>query len=189
MSYAGGFEYGPVDFVDFRGGLAFKYEAAFPHGLPICGDGYGNFWVVDVTNDGAWDSVFYASHDPPVIVYEAPCLATFLDDLFDKCRTDSKGRLDFIHDDATAKIWREDPWVRRVSDIDDSSDPALMAFCRTLQPAQRVCDLRSRTRGAGFAWGRFGPETPVRRDGDRLLFAIEAPPAKRSWRDRLFGKG
>ena len=41
--------YGTVDQVDFTGrDLMFEVEAAFPYGLPIAADGYGNFWVVDL---------------------------------------------------------------------------------------------------------------------------------------------
>jgi hypothetical protein len=188
VTYAGGFDYGPVDRVDFRGELEFELEGAFPHGLPLCGDGYGNFWVVDVTDDGAWDSVFYASPDPPVLVYQASSLAAFLDDLFDMCRPDGKGHVDLVHDEAAARIWRDDPWARRASELDGTTDPALAAFLRTSNPDALVCDLRERTMGSGFAWGRFGPTTPVKRDADRLLFAVEPPPPKRSWLDRLLGR-
>ncbi len=41
--------YGTVEQVDFAGrDLMFEFEAAFPYGLPIAADGYGNFWVVDL---------------------------------------------------------------------------------------------------------------------------------------------
>jgi hypothetical protein len=39
--------YGAVEHVDFTGrDLMFEFEPAFPFGLPIAADGYGNFWVV-----------------------------------------------------------------------------------------------------------------------------------------------
>src|ERR671910_880335 len=41
--------YGTLEQVDFTGrDLTFEFEAAFPFGLPLAADGYGNFWVVDL---------------------------------------------------------------------------------------------------------------------------------------------
>jgi cell wall assembly regulator SMI1 len=41
--------YGTLEQVDFTGrDLMFEFEQAFPDGLPIAADGYGNFWVVDL---------------------------------------------------------------------------------------------------------------------------------------------
>jgi hypothetical protein len=187
LTYASGFEYAPMDFVDFEGYLAFEFAEALPRGRPICGDGYGNFWVVDVTSDGTWGGVFFACHDPPVLVYQAPSLAAFLDDLFDMRRPNPRGHVDSVLDEGVTTIWRKDPWVRPVSDVDASGDPELATFCKRLKPQHLVCDLRKRTRGQGFAWGRFGPKTPVVRDGDRLLFAIEKPEPRSLW-DRVLGR-
>ena len=39
--------YGMVEQVEFTGrDLMFEFEQAFPYGLPIAADGYGNFWVL-----------------------------------------------------------------------------------------------------------------------------------------------
>jgi len=49
LAYCSGFEEGPLDVVDFTGlDCSFAYEDAFPYGHPIAGDGFGNFWVVDL---------------------------------------------------------------------------------------------------------------------------------------------
>src|SRR5215203_7539296 len=40
---------GIINQVDFAGRLpTFEFEAAFPHGLPLATDGFGNFWLVDL---------------------------------------------------------------------------------------------------------------------------------------------
>lgn len=72
--------YGTVDQVDFTGrGLMFEFEQAFPYGLPIAADGYGNFWVVDLHPDSArWGPIYFAGHDAPVILYQADSLEQFL---------------------------------------------------------------------------------------------------------------
>jgi hypothetical protein len=48
------------------------------HGISLAGDGAGNFWVVDLTSDSrSWGPIFYACHDPPVVVYQAEGLSHF----------------------------------------------------------------------------------------------------------------
>jgi hypothetical protein len=76
--------YGTVEQVDFTGrNLMFEFEPAFPHGLPIAADGYGNSWVVDLHPDTArWGPIYFACHDAPVILYQAGSLDLFLSELF-----------------------------------------------------------------------------------------------------------
>ena len=47
-------------------------------------------------------------------------------------------------------------------------------------------DLRAPEIGMGFSWGRYGPRTQVRRDGDERLFAYARPEKKPGLRGRLF---
>ncbi len=61
-----------------------------------------------------------------------------------------------------------------------STDPALRAFAATLDDRFLVVDLRRAELGAGFAWGRFGPDTTIRRAGLQRIFAC-APPAPGRW--------
>ena len=51
-----------------------------PAGHPIATDGSGNFWVLDLTPDTVDVApVFFVCHDPPVMLYQAPDLATWAD--------------------------------------------------------------------------------------------------------------
>jgi hypothetical protein len=38
-----------VPFVVANGPMSFEAPEAFPSGLPIAGDGFGNFWILDLT--------------------------------------------------------------------------------------------------------------------------------------------
>jgi len=54
--------------VDFSGEHAFfEFEALTPAGIPIAADGFGNFWVVDIAEDGLWSRVLFICHDPPAV--------------------------------------------------------------------------------------------------------------------------
>src|SRR5215212_5984159 len=76
--------YGTIAQVDFTGrDLMFEFEAAFPFGLPIAADGYGNYWVVDLLPYTAkWGPIYFVCHDAPVILYQADTLDQFLSELF-----------------------------------------------------------------------------------------------------------
>jgi hypothetical protein len=188
LRFTRGFDFKPVDEVDLRGELDFEDESIFPLGRPICGDGCGNFWVVDVNPEsGAWAPVFYACHDPPVVAYQAPTLAAFLTELFKMGRRDATNAVDHVHEQVVFTIWKENPGLIPALEARQSSDPELRAFAEGLDERALIADLREPRIGSGFSWGRFGLGTEVQRAGSQLLFAI-TPPEKKSLFARLFGR-
>ena len=48
LAFASGFEVEPIGLVDFLGRHPFEFKDAFPYGVPLAGDGEGNFWVQDI---------------------------------------------------------------------------------------------------------------------------------------------
>src|SRR5258708_14414369 len=57
---------------------------ALPCSVDLLGDGYGNFWVVDVNStSGKWGVVLFVCHDPPAIAVQATDLGQFLLQLLD----------------------------------------------------------------------------------------------------------
>jgi hypothetical protein len=85
--------------------------------------------------------------------------------------------VDDVHEDRPFNVWGSDPDV-----VDHATalaaDDELAAFAAGLDERFGFVDLRSPQVGMGFAWGRHGPRTQVRRDGYRRLFAY-APPEQR----------
>jgi len=59
-----GIDGGPLQTIDFTGrSLSFGAPDTFPLGLPIAGDGFGNFWILDLTPDELETApVFFAWH-------------------------------------------------------------------------------------------------------------------------------
>lgn len=42
-------------------------------------DGFGNYWVADLTSRSTeWGPIYFACHDPPVVVFQSPNLSHFL---------------------------------------------------------------------------------------------------------------
>jgi hypothetical protein len=154
---------GPIDFT----GRSLDYEDRdlFPAGLPIAGDGAGNFWVLDVTpqeRDAA--PVFFASHDPPMAVFESRDLGNWLGRVLTAVSSTPT-------DDATLP-----PLLARADAL--AADDELRAFADSLDDRFMFADLRRAEPRTGFEWGRFGARTEVRRHGFARLFAL-APPERR----------
>ena len=178
--------YGTVEQVDFTGrDLTFEFEAVFPFGLPIAADGYGNFWVVDLGPDTVrWGPIYFACHDAPVVLYQADSLEEFLSELFRMFKPPHRSLVDDVHEDRLAHVWRTNPGVLSYEQCLHSNDPILSAFARELDDSYGIIDLRRAKPGDGFSWGRYGPNTLVKRFGMHAVFAYQKP---RGLVSRLFG--
>jgi SMI1 / KNR4 family (SUKH-1) len=177
---------GTVEQVDFTGeDLMFGFEEVFPYGLPIAADGYGNFWVVDLhPRTVRWGPIYFACHDPPVILYQADSLEQFLNELFRMFRPPHQSLVDDVHEDRLAHVWRTNPGVLSYEQCLQSGDPVLSAFARELDESFKVIDLRRAKPGDGFSWGRYGPRTLVKRFGTHAVFAYQK---RKGFFTRLFG--
>jgi SMI1 / KNR4 family (SUKH-1) len=164
----------------------FEFEQAFPDGLPIAADGYGNFWVVDLHPDTTrWGPIYFACHDAPVILYQADSLEQFLSELFRMFEPPHQSLIDDVHEDRLAHVWRTNPGVLSYEQCLDAEDPILSAFARELGHSFQIIDLRLAKPGDGFSWGRYGPRTQIRRFRRHAVFAYEKPKSVIS---RLFGR-
>ncbi|HYG35777.1 MAG TPA: SMI1/KNR4 family protein [Clostridia bacterium] len=188
LAFCSGIE-GCLDGIDFTGGsMAFEYVEGFPHGLPFAADGCGNFWVLDITPQTTQTApVFFACHDAPVILYQSPDLATFLAEVFRMNTPPHKSLVDDVHDDRLFDVWRKNPGVVDQPTAAAASDPVLRSFASSLPAHFEIVDLRNVQPGMGFSWGRYGPQTEVRRHGFERIFAYAKPP-KTGFFAKLFGR-
>src|SRR5215211_873293 len=150
--------YGTVEQVEFTGrDLMFEFEQAFPYGLPIAADGYGNFWVLDLHPDTTkWGSIYFACHDAPVILYQAGSLEQFLLELFRMFQPPHQSLIDDVHEDRLAHVWQTNPGVLSHEQCLRSGDPILSAFARELDESFQIIDLRLAKPGDGFSWAVTG---------------------------------
>src|SRR5215204_7067 len=169
--------YGTVEQVEFTGrDLMFEFEQAFPYGLLIAADGYGNFWVLDLHPDTTkWGSIYFACHDAPVILYQAGSLEQFLLELFRMFQPPHQSLIDDVHEDRLAHVWQTTPGVLSHEQCLRSGDPILSAFARELDESFQIIDLRLAKPGDGFSWGRYGPKTQIQRFGTHAVFAYKKP--------------
>jgi cell wall assembly regulator SMI1 len=167
---------GALETIDFTGrALSFGGDELFPSGLPIAHDGYGNHWVLDLTPDEAASApVFFACHDPAVVLFQSPDLGHFLHETFRMYVPPHASLVDDVHEDRLFHVWRTNP-----GELDHAAalagDESLRAFAAELDERFAFVDLRAPEIGMGFSWGRFGPRTEVRRHGYERLFAFARP--------------
>ena len=176
LSACGGF-YGTVEQVDFTGrDLIFEFEPAFPDGLPIAADGYGNFWVVDLNpHSTRWGPIYFVCHDAHVVLYQADSLEQFLSELFRMFEPPHQSLVDDVHEDRLANVWQTNPGVLSYEHCLRSEDPILSAFARELDESFQIIDLRRARPGDGFSWGRYGPRTKIKRFRTHAVFAYQKP--------------
>jgi hypothetical protein len=156
--------------------MAVDYSEIFPRGIPIAADVFGNFWMVDLTPSSTdWAPIYFACHDAPIILYQSPSLEHFLTALLHADGTSEEDLIDGVHEDTLFEVWRENPGVLSQEECLRSADPELNAFARELDPSFQLIDMRNPAIGFGYSWGRYGPDTVVRRYGTIPLFAYRAP--------------
>ena len=188
MAYTSGFTGGAISLVDLTSRKCdFEFYAAFPHGHPIAADGFGNFWVIDLLPDSTdWGPIYFVCHDPAVILYQSATLQDFLDALFKASVPPYTSLLNDVLEDRLFRVWSSNPGVVAYERARASSDPDIRAFAESLDPTYQIIDMRQAPVGFGFSWGRYGPQTEVRRHGTIRIFAYQQ--RKKSFLQRVFGR-
>jgi SMI1 / KNR4 family (SUKH-1) len=189
LNVSAGLANGPLESFNLTGLAGFAFEDVFPFAHSIAHDGYGNYWVVDLYPDAAtWNPVFYACHDPPVIVYQAATVEEFLRDAIQLSQPGRRSPVDVVHEDTSTRIWKENPDLIAQPEALNSPDPEVAAFAATLSPDFQIIDLRRATTGQGFSWGRYGPATICKRHGVARLWGIASPGTISRMSKWLFGR-
>ena len=187
LRVSAGFENGPIEFgfLDLAG---FGLEEIFPNAYPIAHDGFGNYWVLDLPEDGAeCGPVFFACHDPPVIAFQSDSPSQFVHDVLALWQSGPRSAVDRVHEEVTDSIWATHSGLLDRSAALASEDPLLVDFAAEFPTEAVFADLRRPKEGDGFSWGRFGPRTEWRRAGGHRLWGAVPPPRRPSLFRRLFG--
>lgn len=92
--------------VDFSSIGQFGFHELSPNSVTLGHDGFGNFWILDILGDGSLGHVFYACHDPAVLVKYSDNLNGFLYSLIEFYESPSENYLNEIHDSVVFEIWK-----------------------------------------------------------------------------------
>ena len=187
LQYTRGFATGPLEALEFGGLGTFEFPEIFPCPIDLAHDGFGNYWVVDLTSESRdWGPIYFACHDPPVIVFQSPNLAHFLEQVLRLGHPDGpRSELDLVHEDHAMRIWSENPGMLGLEACLGSGDPLLAEFAHSLPEGFEVRDLRGAAVGDGFSWGRYGSRTRNRRAGETPVFAYERRSTGQRFKDWL----
>src|SRR4029453_11951130 len=111
LEHTAGIDGTALDAIDFTGrDMSFEDRDVFPLGHPIAADGFGNFWVLDLTPDETETAaVFFACHDPPIVLYQSPHLGHFLEETFRMPAPDQTSLVDDVHEDRLFNVWGTNP--------------------------------------------------------------------------------
>lgn len=188
LQFASGFEFSGLGEITFDGVGQFGLEKVFPHSVQLAGDGYGNFWILDVDNKGNWGYVYYVCHDPAVVVKHSENLTEFIKHVDEFGKQGSRSHLDSIHEKTVMNIWSSENGFIDIEQARNSSDTTFKTFATHLPDNFVIADLRNKQNGAGFAWGKFGPNIDnVIRHETELLWGFEKQK-KKGLLSKLFGR-
>jgi SMI1 / KNR4 family (SUKH-1) len=189
LKFTRGFEFYGIDEVTFDGVGQFGFENIFPHSVQLAGDGFGNFWILDVDSKGNWCSIFYVCHDPAVVVKHSDNLAEFIKHIHEFGKSGKESNLDIIHEKSVMDIWGDsNGGFTDINQAKNSNDTTLKNFASQLPDNFVIADLRNKSNKTGFAWGKFGPDIDnTTRYHDELLWSFEKK-AKKGLLSKLFGR-
>src|SRR5512140_1447191 len=180
----------PLEQLDFSGRTlgGFGLEEVFPRSLPIAQDGFGNYWVLDLTPEATRVApVYFACHDAPVVLFQSPDLAHFVREVIRMCVPPHRSAIDDVHEDRLFDVWRKNPGIVTRAEALSGADAELRAFASTLDDRFTIADLRDPEVGMGFSWWRQGSMAIIRRHGTLPVFACAAPETRSLW-SRLTGR-
>lgn len=182
LKFARGFEFYSLEEVRFDTYSQFGFEELFPNSIPLAGDGFGNFWVLDIDLNGHWKEVYYVCHDPAVVVKHSEDLTDFIEHIDDFGKNKGESHLDIIHQSIVMDIWDSKPSliecdknVHQFSNINENELPELFT----------INDLTHKSIKAGFIWGKDWSNLKIIRDGDNAVWVVEKK-RKRSFLRNLF---
>ena len=98
LRFCKGFEFYGLEEIRFDTFGQFGFEEMFPYSVPLAGDGFGNFWIMDIDSKGNWNSVYYVCHDPAVVVKHSENLAEFIKHVDEFGLKGNQSNLDIIHE-------------------------------------------------------------------------------------------
>ncbi|MCU0435402.1 MAG: SMI1/KNR4 family protein [Bacteroidia bacterium] len=188
LEFTRGFEFSGLDEVTFDGIGEFGFEELFPNSVQLAGDGYGNFWIIDIDKKGNWGNVYYVCHDPAVVVKHSENLTQFIEHIDEFGKYGDQSNLNMIHEKVITNIWNNDNGFIDVETARKSDDSTLKEFSQTLPDNFFVADLRNKPIQSGFAWGKFGTtEGLIIRHETELIWGIEKP-LKKGFLSKIFGR-
>ena len=182
LRFSKGFEFFGLEEVRFDAFGHFGFEEIFPKSIQLTGDGFGNFWILDIDSKGNWNSVYYVCHDPAVIVKHSENLTEFIRHVDEFGQKGNQSNMDIIHEKTVMDIWNEKVGIMEKNEKDYDFEKGQVE----LPEMFLVADLTDKPIKTGFPWGKSGPNTKIIRPNDEAIWIVEKR-VKQSFLSKLFG--
>lgn len=183
LRFSRGFSFYGLEEVRFDTYGHFGFEDMFPNSIPLAGDGFGNFWILDIDTHGNWNSIYYVCHDPPVIVKHSENLSQFIEQVDESGKKGRESTLDIIHEQTVMDIWIEKVGIMENNKKDYDFKNEKNEFPETYL----IADLTNASIKTGFPWGKYGVNPKIIRPTDKPIWIVEKK-VKQGFLSRLFGK-
>jgi len=164
----------------------FGFIELLPHSITLGHDGFGNFWVLEIKNNGNLGKVFFASHDPAVFVIFSENLNEFLFYLNEFYLNPKGSYLDDVHEVTVFDIWKLNPNIYEINEFRKNNSDYYDFLTEFTDENWIVADLRNGKIKDGFAWGRFGPNQFTKKHPEELIWVLQKK--KKGFFAKLFGK-
>ena len=173
LHYARGFKFFGLDDITFDCLESGGFRELLPCSVELAGDGFGNFWVVDIDQQGNWNNVWYICHDPSVIIKHSENVSQFIEHVHEFGKKGELSNLDDIHERVVMNIWNGDNDFIERKEALKSDDKILKDFALSLPSNYVIIDLRNKPCKSGFAWGKFS-ENPsnIHRHETELMWGM-----------------
>ena len=182
LKFSKGFEFFGLEEVRFDSFGHFGFEEMFPNSIQLAGDGFGNFWILDIDTNGNWNSVYYVCHDPAVIVKHSEDLTQFIEQIDEYGKKGNESTLDIIHEQTVMEIWTEKVGIMEKNEKEYDFQNKKIEFPEMFL----IADLINEPIKTGFPWGKSGANTKIIRPTDKPIWIVEKK-VKQGFLSRLFG--
>ena len=182
LKFSKGFEFYGLEEVRFDTFGHFGFEEMFPNSIQLAGDGFGNFWILDIDTNGNWNSVYYVCHDPAVIVKHSEDLTQFIEQIDEYGKKGNESTLDIIHEQTVMEIWTEKVGIMEKNEKEYDFQNKKIEFPEMFL----IADLINEPIKTGFPWGKSGANTKIIRPTDKPIWIVEKK-VKQGFLSRLFG--
>lgn len=176
--------YGPSP-IEFDSIGEFGFLELAPWSITLGHDGLGNFWILDIDAKGNLGKVYFACHDPAVLIVHSQNLNEYLLHLLSFYKEPHESHVSQVSEVSVMNIWTQNPNILPKQEF-EYRNPEFTEFLSEYDGANwNIADLRKGDNKDGFAWGIQGPNQLKSRHLRELIWVLQIK--EKGFFARLFG--
>lgn len=164
--------YGP-EMVYFDSISEFGFTQLSKYSISLGTDGFGNYWILDLSEKGELGKVFFACHDPAVLIINSQNLNEHLNHLLEFYKNPINSPLISIDSNITLDVWKNDSNLISKSKYIKKNSEHINFINQFDGNEWTIADLRNGKNKDGFPWGKQGPNQIIQRHQTELIWIIQ----------------